>query len=330
MRVLTLAGHFLLAGSLQAQVHVVPSSLTNLPGPGSTAWPFGLTGPTRVQNFYGSSETGLQGPVLIRSIEVRAEEVVTNGAKSNIALEIEMSTSHVGIGNASTTFANNRGPNHTVVYSRKLTSLNSTSPSPVGQWGGAWMFDAPFPYDPAQGNLLVEYDISSQSMTPWSMDTTGSLSAGAHSNVGTACNGLNASSAGGALGAMLTFNMTGGALNGVALLVLGTIELPVPIPVPGNPPCAVFTDLAAWLVVLLSGTGAGSADLPVPPEASLREALVFGQFASLTPSLNFDTTQARKVVLDGFVAGRIYHVSSNTAPAGTLQLRSAIVVGLGL
>jgi hypothetical protein len=41
-------------------------------------------------------------------------------------------------------------------------------------------------------------------------------------------------------------------------------------------------------------------------------------------------TPARKVTLGAFLTGRIYNTTSNTTPNGTIQLRSAVVMHLGL
>jgi hypothetical protein len=68
----------------------------------------------------------------------------------------------------------------------------------------------------------------------------------------------------------------------------------------------------------------------VPEDANLRGANVFGQFAVLNAAANLDTTPARRVTLGAYLTGRIYNTSSNTSLTGSVQLRSAVVVRLGV
>lgn len=103
-----------------------------------------------MQYVYAAAETGFTTPVLIRSLNLRANNTSTNVAKSNIDLQISMSTTATTVGTASTTFASNHGPNLSVAYTRKLTSIAATTPStPVGHMLVRWL-DVPFLYDPAQ------------------------------------------------------------------------------------------------------------------------------------------------------------------------------------
>src|SRR5262245_23635265 len=95
----------LLLGGLHAQ-SVVPASLTNAPGAGSSNFPFGLSTACRIQNAYGASETGVAA-LAIRAIEFRGNEGTSNVAKSSIMLQIEMSTTSANPVALASTFAGN-------------------------------------------------------------------------------------------------------------------------------------------------------------------------------------------------------------------------------
>ena len=138
--------------------------------------------------------------------------------------------------------------------------------------------------------------------------------------IGTACNGTSAGSTGGGLGATVTWSMTGGQPSGVALHVLGIQLFPAPVPIPGNPGCNLYNTLEFLSVVPLTATGTGTVTFPIPNDPSLRAANVFGQYAAINASQNFDTTQSRQVTI-GAVYGvaRVYSLNSNTALTGTSQ-----------
>jgi hypothetical protein len=309
---------------------VIPDSFATTEAGSSTAWPFGLGTSCRIQYVYGASETGLSAPVVIRSLNMRANGTSTNVAKVGVDLQITLSTTPVTIGTASTTFANNHGANASIAYVRKLTNVAATVPSmPVGQFSGALALDVPFTYDPAQGNLIIDFDVASQPIGAWAHDTP-FTTVGTHTAVGTACGGLSANSTGGALGGLLTLSMTGGVANNPAVLIIGSTLFPTPIPVPGNPACLLYHDLAVLLPVTLSGTGTASLALTVPPQRSLRGAVLFSQWGAVNAALNIDTTQARQSTLASWVVLRVYNTTNNASPTGTIQNYVGIVIELGL
>jgi hypothetical protein len=319
----------LFASALAAQTQVIPATFATTAAASSTGFPFGGSTPARVQYLYGAAETGLSAPVVIRTLNLRAQENSTFAAKANIDLQISLSTTAVTVGTATSTFANNHGANVSVAYVRKLTSLNAVTPTTPGGFGGAWPLDVPFPYDPAAGNLLVDFDVASQPAGSWSMDTP-FTTAGTHVTQGTGCNGAAASSTGGALGGPLTFTLSaGGTPNGVALLLAGFNLFPAPIPVPGSPGCNVYNDFPILVAATLSGTGVGSVPLTVPPDASLRGGIVYGQFAAITAALGVNTTNSRQVTLASWVVLRVHNTANNASPTGTVQNYVGIVIELG-
>jgi hypothetical protein len=314
---------------LTAQTQVVPADFAATGAASSTAWPFGLGNAIRVQYLYGAGETGLTAPALIKSINTRANETSTNVAKTNVDLQISLSATPITVGTASTTFASNHGANQSIAYTRKMTNVNATAPMNPGQYSGVMPLDVPFLYNPAAGNLIVDFDIASQPAGAWAHDTP-FTTAGTHASVGTACNGLAASSTGGALGGPLTFSMTGGVANNTAILVLGFGLLTTPIPIPGNPGCSLFNDIAFLGVVTMSATGTASVPFTVPPDPMLRGGNVYGQFAAVNGALNFDTTGTRQVTLASWVVLRVHNTTTNTSPTGTVQNYVGIVIELGL
>lgn len=317
-----------LCASLASQTQVIPADFATIGAASSTAWPFGLSTPCRLQYLYGADETGLAGPVTIRSINVRGNETSTNVAKTGIDLQISMSTTATTVGTASGTFANNHGANLAVVYVRKLTNIAATVPQNPGQYGGVLMLDTPFVYNPAAGNLIIDFDIASQPAGAWSHDTP-FTTAGTHASVGTSCL-PTATSSGGALGGTLTLGMSGGVPNNPAVLVIGTTLFGTPIPVPGNPACLLYHTLDVLLPATLSGTGAASIAIPVPPQRALRGAILYSQWGAVNAAVNIDTTGARRSTLASWVVLRVHNTASNTSATGTVQNYVGIVIELGL
>lgn len=324
--ILTLA---LLSVPLAAQGSVVPSWLATSPGSGTTNYPFGLGTACRMQYLYEAGETGLAGPKVVTSFDVRAKQDLANAAKANIDLQIEMSQTPVLMAGLSSTFAANRGPNHTVVFARRLVALPATPAQVIGPWTPAFVLDAPFVYDPTGGDsLLIEYDVASQPTATWQVDCAWSA-AGVHSAIGTGCNGVTASSSGGQLGGSLTIGCAGGSANAAGALIIGATEWPTPIPVPGSPTCFSYSSFEVVLAVTASATGTVSQNFPVPNLQGLLGAPLHGQFALVSPAFSIDTSPSRRMFLtDLDQVGRVYNLTSNTLATGSTQARVALVTRL--
>ena len=99
----------LLAAAAAAQTQVIPATFATTAAGSSTNFPFGLSTACRIQYLYGAQETGLAAPVVIRTINVRANENAVNASKANIDLQISLSTTPVTVGTATGTFASNHG-----------------------------------------------------------------------------------------------------------------------------------------------------------------------------------------------------------------------------
>jgi hypothetical protein len=314
-----------LAAALPAQVQrVVPATLTNAPGSSYTNYPLGYTGAIRVQTLFDAAEVGA-APVVARMIEVRAEETLANVAKATIDLQIEMSATAALPLTPSTTFAANRGTNHTVVFNRKMVSVPATTPAFVGQWAGPFVLDVPFIYIPTQGNLLVEWDIASQPASAWPQDTAWTTM-GPHVTLGTACSPLASTSAGGDYGGSMTFTVNGGVASASAAFFFGLTALPTPFPVPGNPSCSLYVAPLVVVPLALDASGGSSLAIGLPNDAALRGNVGHAQWAALRSGLIETSIANRAVVSGSYVIGRVFSLGSNTAVTGSAQARAGLTL----
>lgn len=311
-----------------AQTQVIPADFATTEAPSSTNFPFGLSTPARVQYIYGARETGLPTAMFIRTLNLRADGASAHLQKNNIDLQISMSTTPVTVGTASSTFSANHGSNLTVVYTRKLTTLGATAAGSPGGYGGTLVLDTPFFYDANAGNLVIDFDVQSQPAGSWPMDTP-YTTAGTHTNFGTACGNLSATSSGGALGTAANFGVSGGVPNNPAVLLLGTTQIPGGIPLPGSPGCFLYNDVLASVATTLSALGAANIPLTVPPAPGLRGLTLHSQWAALNANFVFQTSQTRSVTLASWVVLRVHDTTSNTSLTGTVQNYVGIVIELG-
>jgi hypothetical protein len=309
----------------------VPTALTNTPGSSSTAWPLGLATQNNIQYIYDSQEVGLAGPTALRSIAVRAQETGSNVAKTGIDIEISMSSTSVAAAAATTTFANNRGANHTVVYARRLTNVPATTPGFIGQYAGPFPLDAPFIHQasPTTG-LLVEYNTTTAVSGTWSHDT-GFTAAGPHVTIGTGCGGFSAGSSGGAIGTNLLFTTTGGVPNNPAVLLIGMQLFPVAVPIPGTTGCNLYQQIAATVNVALAAAGTTTVTLPVPNNTFLRGFAIYGQFGSVDAGGGLISTNTRAAVINGpWATARVYNNTNAASLTGTVQQQVGIITQFGL
>lgn len=148
------------ATGARADFIVVPNGNTAVEGSGANSFPFATVAvPTqRYQQVYAASQFGVS-PVVITQIAFRPDAVFANPFAYTIAnIQINLSTTAAAPDGLSTTFANNVGPNDTVVYSGALALSTADVPGA----GNTRAFDivinlqTPFAYDPAAGNLLLD------------------------------------------------------------------------------------------------------------------------------------------------------------------------------
>jgi len=140
---------------------IVPGGLADVEGNGNNTIPFvgSALATVRYQQVYAASAFGVSGPCLIKQIAFRPDATFGVAFSSTITnLQIDLSTTSVGPGGLSSSFAANVGANDQVVFNGSL-ALSSACTGPVG---GPKNFDIvidlqnPFSYDPGSGNLLLD------------------------------------------------------------------------------------------------------------------------------------------------------------------------------
>lgn len=335
----------LLAASLGAQGSLwLPASHASLEGSSSTNVPFGRSTPTRVQYVYDAML--FAGPVTITGVRFRLDGGASAPAKV-VDCEFRMSTlpsSLVGIG---VDFAANRGADESVVLPRQLLTLPAqaaaATPNPLL---AEIPFATPFPFDPAQGGLVLEIVVHGQPPGAYSLDVTWvcdspEVAIGPLSCPGS--NGLPLRAVNGTTQVIWGRPWIAQVLDAVpgnlVLLALGSIEsgvwagmvLPQDLAPVGAAGCFVSIDAGAlWLAVAAPD---GSAQFPftIPNEPRLIGEWIRFQGASFDPAANvlgLVTSQAQKVQVCGWEPVARLWASTITAAFGTREIGLGAVVQL--
>jgi hypothetical protein len=117
--------------------------------------PFGsAAGDSRYQEVYSSSL--FSGPVMITSLAFSPQDSLLYSAN----VDLRMTTTNIGVGNLTSDLDSNFTIPLTDVYSNPNFSENVTGGSET--FSLVFNFTTPFLYDPAQGNLLFDVEISGQ------------------------------------------------------------------------------------------------------------------------------------------------------------------------
>jgi hypothetical protein len=142
--------------SASSATYVAPPAWLNVDGNNGAG---DLVHTVHIQTVYARSLFTNTGPMLIQEIRYRPSATYGRAFTSTIPnLQLNLSTTSVNPEALSTTFANNRGPNDTLVFQGPLT-LSSRFTGPAG---GPKAFDMIIPlqnaflYDPSAGNLVIE------------------------------------------------------------------------------------------------------------------------------------------------------------------------------
>jgi hypothetical protein len=148
-------------GAARADVVVVPNANTATPGTTDNRFPFLVSGGMRYQQVYAASQFALPtaGPKLISELDLRNGVLVNEAFSSTISnIQISLSTVSLAPDALSSTFASNIGADVTQVYNGSLTlsSTNAAGPGGTHVFDIAIVFQTPFLYDPAAGNLLLD------------------------------------------------------------------------------------------------------------------------------------------------------------------------------
>ena len=144
----------LCVGESRAATLVVPTASQNVDGQAAAG---DLRHTVHIQTVYGAANFPA-GQIMIQELRYRPSALAGPFTSSVPSLQINLSTSPANPNALSTTFANNRGANDTLVFQGAIT-LSSQF---LGPPGGPMAFDisipltTPFLYDRAAGNLVVE------------------------------------------------------------------------------------------------------------------------------------------------------------------------------
>ena len=156
---------------------VVPNAFADTEAGRGNRYPFDLDGmhpSMRHQQVYGASEfSALAGPGMVFEIAFRPDREKGSAFSETFAdFEIHLSTTTQEPGALSATFAENVGPDDTVVFAGAL----ALSSSYTGPAEGPKDFDivialqTPFLYDPVEGNLLLDIRNFDGSISTTSID----------------------------------------------------------------------------------------------------------------------------------------------------------------
>jgi hypothetical protein len=139
---------------------VVPNVFEEMEAAGANRFPLLVDGGIRYQQVYDASQfSSFGGPRFITRIAFRPDNAFGGAFTVNISdLEVSLSTIAAGPDDLVPTFADNLGLDNALVFDGPITLSSNDDPGP----GDSRAFDvvlelvSPFPYDPAQGNLLLD------------------------------------------------------------------------------------------------------------------------------------------------------------------------------
>lgn len=336
----------LLAAALAAQSPLpLPASHTASEGSTSTNVPFGRSTPVRVQYVYDAML--FTGPVTITAVAFRADGGTVVASKL-VDCEIHMSTSPLPLTALSTTFAQNRGANDTVVLPQQILTLPAqTAPATTpNAFLPAIPLATPFAYDPAQGALVLEIVVFGQPPGAYQLDATyvcdsPEVPIGPMSCLQT--NGLPLRVESATTQVIWGRPWIARALDAVpgsfCILALGSIEsgawggflLPQDLTGFGGPGCYLSIDILGTWVAVAAGDGSAQFPFVVPNVPSLVGEWIRYQAAEFAPQANplgLVTSQAKKVQVCGWEpVGRLW--ASGAAPTtGTREIGVATVLEL--
>lgn len=146
---------------LRAQEIVVPNALATNDGNGSST---STAGPASVRwlQIHDASQFGaLSGPSFLTQFAYRPDRILDQSGPRSWTLRVYASTTSRSVAGISTTFAENLGPDNTLVFDGtvNVTTGNLPGPGNTRQFDYVFPFTTPFLYDPAAGNLVLDLQI---------------------------------------------------------------------------------------------------------------------------------------------------------------------------
>jgi len=345
VRILVAATVFLPLVPAQTPV-VLPPSHTAREGTSFTNVPFGRSTPMRCQMAY-------DGVLFPRAGSIERLAWRLDGGQINPGKQVEFAL-HLSTGPSSVlllqaAFATNVGADDREVLARRLVSLPplaaAQTPSP---FHAQVPFDAPFPYDPRLGSLVVDVTVFSQPPGEFPLDLTyvcdspvvryGPPGCGPQGGPPLA---VDAATTQVMWGQPLDLRVSAARPNSVAGVLLGSIEqgawagitLPFDLSVIGAGGCHLSIDVQLGAYRLADAAGAALFSFVVPARPDLVGAVFRFQGMDYDPSLNplgIVTSQPAKVSVCGWErVGRVW-ASGATAPSGVREIGLVPPVEAGL
>jgi hypothetical protein len=140
---------------LYAANYVVPTNLATNYGNVGTSYPCLSYSSSRYQQVYAASEfAAAQNPQLITGIKFRYRSTTSTFYLSQALMEVRLSTTSRTPDGLSAKFADNPGPDETLVFAGTNTIFAGSSS--LGKFSLGASFSKPFYYDRTKGNLLLE------------------------------------------------------------------------------------------------------------------------------------------------------------------------------
>ena len=146
------------AGSARADEVVVPNAAANVEGNSSNCIPLtGCLGVARYQQVHANSQfAAIGGPVFVTELAFRPDGPAAPFSSHTFSdVEVILSTTTNGPDALSTTFAENLGPDATVVYRGALTLVATPDTNSPRDFSIRISLQTPFPFDPTLGRHLL-------------------------------------------------------------------------------------------------------------------------------------------------------------------------------
>jgi hypothetical protein len=286
------------------------------------------------------------GPVTITAVAFRVDGGTAVPAKT-VDCELRMSTLPVALVNFGVDFAAHRGVDETVVLPRQLLALPAqaaaASPNPFSP---SIALATPFPYDPANGGLVLEIVVHGQPPGAYPIDVTyvcdsPDVPVGPASCLGSSGLPLLVESATSQVmwGRPWTARVRQAQPGAFVLLVLGTIDtgswaglqLPQDLLAAGAPGCFLSIDVAGSWFAVAAGDGSATFPFTIPNSpAALGEWVRFqgAAFDASANALGIVTSRAQKVRVCGWEPVARLWSNGITSAFGTREIGMGAVVRL--
>ncbi len=138
---------------------VVPNANASVAGNTDNRFPFLVSGGMTYEQVFAASQfSSLSGPTLLTGIDFRNGDFVNEPFSATISnIVLTLSTVSIAPDGLSSNFASNIGANNTSVFDGSLTlsSTDAAGPGNTYAFDIDIVFQTPFLYDPAAGNLLL-------------------------------------------------------------------------------------------------------------------------------------------------------------------------------